>query len=240
MDSKIDQVADALVHSPLTRLDQVIGLVWAIYPGDIEIARALDALEVAGMPRQNRSRLSTALRSSSLVSRGGRAASVRLNPKHKPKLDAQYGPIVGQPRTISVPDSGAVLPSWTVPLDRRYIERIVAQVNEGYTAGHYDAAAVLLRRLSESLIIECYVRLGRQSEIQTDSAFYMLDPLLAYFQADKQITKSRNLIRHLRKIKEVGDTAAHSRSYITKQADIDDIKFDARRALNELSILAGL
>jgi hypothetical protein len=240
MDIKIDEVADALVHSPLTRLHQVVGLVWAIYPGEIEIARALDALEGAGMPRQNRSRLSTALRSSSLVSRGARAASVRLNPKHKPKLDAQYGPIVGPARKITVRDNGAVIPSGTVPLDRRYIERIVAQVNEGYTAGHYDSAAVLLRRLSESLIIECYVRLGRQSEIQMDSSFFMLDSLLAYFQADKQIAKSRNLVRHLRKIKEVGDTAAHSRSYITKQADIDDIKFDARRALSELAVLAGL
>lgn len=240
MDNDVQQVANALVHSSLSRVDQVIGIVWAVYPRDIEIARALDVLESAGMPRQNRSRLSTSLRSSSLVSRGASATALRLNPRHKPKLDTQYAPIVGRPRVISVRDSEAVLPSGTLPLERKYVERLVAQVNEGYTAGHYDSAAVLLRRLSESLIIECYVRLGRESEIRTDSAFYMLDQLLTHFQSDKQITKSRNLVRHLRKIKDLGDTAAHSRNYITKRADIDDIKFDARRALNELAVLAAL
>ena len=41
-------------------------------------------------------------------------------------------------------------------------------------------------------------------------------------------------------IKQLGDTAAHDRVYITRQGDIDDIKQKYRRLLQELLSLSGI
>jgi hypothetical protein len=240
VDSVSSSFAYALVHSPLQRRDQIVGLVWQAYPAAAHFDHVLDLLESSGMPRQNRSRVKSALKSSGLVSQGTNPRTLRINPRHKDRLDKLYRPILGLPQPIEVCDSEAPVPAGTLPLDRAYIRRIVEQVNEGYFARHYDSAAVMLRRLVESLVIETYVYSGRQGEIRRGSAFLMLDQLILAFDKDGSIVKSRNLVTQLRKVKDVGDSAAHSRTYVTKKADVDDIKFDARRALSELSVLAGL
>ena len=232
--------ANTLVHSALPRRDQVLGLVWQAYPSDVPFDAVIALLESEGMPKQNRSRLRAALRGSGLVSQGVSRRHVRINPRHKARLDGIYIPLAGVHRRIEVRDSEAPLPVGTLPLTRDYIRKIVDQINEGYVASHYDAVAVMLRRLAESLTIECYVARGSQATIQRGASFLMLDELIGTLQNDVVIARSRNLVRQLRRIKDVGDTAAHSRSYVTKKADIDDIKFDARRAVSELSVLAGL
>jgi hypothetical protein len=98
----------------------------------------------------------------------------------------------------------------------------------------------MLRRLTESLLIECYRHVSREADLRQNGKMQMLDGLITTFAADTTIGKSRNLIAQLRKIKELGDNAAHNRTYITKKADIEDIKADARRCLSEMGHLAGL
>ena len=41
-------------------------------------------------------------------------------------------------------------------------------------------------------------------------------------------------------VKRLGDTAAHDRTYITQQVDIDDLKARYRKLVAELLVLAGV
>ena len=49
-----------------------------------------------------------------------------------------------------------VLPHAIVKGTRGYIERVVFQINGCYEKGWFDGCAVMMRRLIETLIIECF------------------------------------------------------------------------------------
>jgi hypothetical protein len=51
---------------------------------------------------------------------------------------------------------------------------------------------------------------------------------------------ARGTPRVLERIKAVGDTAAHDKTYITTATDIDDFSHDFRRVISELMHLAGI
>jgi hypothetical protein len=44
----------------------------------------------------------------------------------------------------------------------------------------------------------------------------------------------------MKNIKDIGDTAAHDRTYITQQTDIDDLKSKYRRLIKELLVLSKI
>src|SRR5690606_39642177 len=63
---------------------------------------------------------------------------------------------------------------------RGYIERVAEQVNGCYEYGFYDGASVLVRRLIETLLIECYRHLKIEASIkQSDGNFPMLAGILS-------------------------------------------------------------
>ncbi len=232
--------ARKLAHADLTRIEQAIGLISYHYPDECDFGRIVDALEAAGISSQNRARLKEALNASPFVSKGKARNSFRANARHIVQLRGKFGPIVGAPTEIAVDDAIALIPKGTLSLNRRYVSEIVRQANEGYAAGHFDSVAVMLRRLAESLLIECYIHAKREAEIKVNGNFMMLDALIKTFDADTFFNKSRNLVKPLRQLKDVGDTAAHDRNYITKKADIEHIKLESRRCISELATLAGL
>ncbi len=132
-----------------------------------------------------------------------------------------------------------VPPEW-VTGTRTYLEQMVYQINAAYDWGMYDASAVLQRRLMESLIIEIYIHEKRHHDIQTGGAFFMLERLIAHITSDKQVSLSRNSPKTMYEVKQLGDTAAHDRTYITPQVDIDDLKPKYRRMIQELLAKAGI
>jgi len=232
--------ARKLAHADLTRLDQAVGLIWSLYPEECDFGEMVDALEIAGVSGQNRTRLKNSLIASPLVSKGKARNAFRANAKHVGKLREKFGPIVGAPTDIIVDDATALIPNGTLSLDRKYLSEIVRQVNEGYVSKHFDSVAVMLRRLAESLLIEVYIHAKQEAAIKSNGNFMMFDALIRAFDADATFNKSRNLVKPLRQIKEVGDTAAHDRNYITRKADIEHIKLESRRCISELAALAGL
>src|SRR5580704_13703212 len=66
------------------------------------------------------------------------------------------------PKTFVPPSEGTrpasefLLPHALVRGTRGYIERVVFQVNGCYEKGWFDGCAVMMRRLMETLIIECF------------------------------------------------------------------------------------
>ena len=118
---------------------------------------------------------------------------------------------------------------------------MVYQINATYEYGMFDACAVLCRRLMESLIIEIYIHEKKHSDIQHDGVFFMLDRLIVHLGDDQNIHLSRNTkLKPCAKLSSSGDTAAHDRTYITPQIDIDDVKARYRRLTKELLLVSGV
>jgi hypothetical protein len=190
-----------------------------------------------GFPRPNVTRLEKDLRRSPFTIRGHRKGTFQLDTRRITELDASYKTLVG---TQTVQVQGSIIPTEWVAGTRKYLEQLVYQINGCYESGFYDAAAALCRRLMESLIIEIYIHSGRHHEIQNNGSFLPLERLIAHVVADKTVALNRNSPKTMQEIKQIGDTAAHDRVYITPRVDMDDLKLRYRRLIQEFLGLAGI
>lgn len=124
---------------------------------------------------------------------------------------------------------------------RGYLEQLVHQINGAYANGWYDASAVMIRRLVETLIIEVFEKHGIASKIQNANGdFFYLRDLISVLVAEKTWNLSRNAKAALPRLKDVGDMSAHSRRFIAHRQDIDKLISDLRVVIQELVTLAHL
>ncbi|MFH1813041.1 MAG: DUF4145 domain-containing protein [Pseudomonadota bacterium] len=124
---------------------------------------------------------------------------------------------------------------------RGYLERLVHQINGTYSNGWYDASAVMIRRLVETLIIEVFEKHGIASKIQNSAGdFFYLRDLINTLVSDKTWNLSKNTKAALPRLKDVGDMSAHSRRFIAQRQDIDRLVSDLRVVIQELVSLAHL
>jgi len=233
--------ARALAQRQLSHRDRAVALLW--YYRHTQEYEERSASELAtdlhdeGFPKPNVTRLAMDLTRSRDTARGKRLGTFQVDVRRVSALDETYLPLLG---TKQVKVSGAVLPADAVAGTRGYLEQLAHQINGTYDCGFFDACAVLCRRLMESLIIEVYVHLGRQNEIQQSGVFASLDRLVAHIKGDRSVALGRTTPKTMDDVKQLGDTAAHDRTYITPQVDIDDVKARYRRLIAELQRFAGI
>ncbi|HEL4163761.1 TPA: hypothetical protein UM336_001200 [Stenotrophomonas maltophilia] len=145
------------------------------------------------------------------------------------------------------PEEGAPSPDDHVVMfslvrnSRGYIERVVHQINGAYANGWYDACAVMIRRLVETLIIESFEKHGISDKIKGASGdFLFLRDLITVTLAEASWNLSRNTKQALPRLKDVGDLSAHSRRYIAQRKDIDKLVQDLRVVVQEFVTVAEL
>lgn len=127
---------------------------------------------------------------------------------------------------------------------RGYIESVCKQLNGCFRASYYDAAAVMLRRLLETLIIEAYEYLKRQNEIQDGGGnYFMLKDLVERACGEKGHT-GLNLGRDskitLKEARDIGNWSAHARRYNAIAADLTKIQSGVRVAVQDIIHIANL
>jgi len=231
----------AITGRGVTHASRVIALLW--YYRETQEFEERSANELAndlldeGFPKPNVTRLKDELRRSRYVVRGRRAKTFQIDARKLEELEERYGQLLNL-RKVTV--SSSVLPTEWFQGTRPYLERMAHQINGSYEYGFYDACAVLARRLVESLLIEVYISSGRQAEIQTNGVFLPLERLISYIRTDAAITLGRNSPKTMTEIKQLGDTAAHDRTYITEQLDLDDAKARYRKLVKELMVASGI
>lgn len=230
-----------LANRDVSHVERAVALLW--YYRQSQEFEERTASELAadlhgeGFPRPNVTRLRANLARSRFTIRGRRPETFQIDVRRLEELDQDYSELLGV-RKVEV--SGAVLPPETVAGTRAYLEQLVYQINGSYDFGFYDASAVLCRRLMESLIIEVYVSRSRHREIQQNGVFRQLEALLAHIKRDGSISLARGSAKTMDEIKQLGDTAAHDRTYVTHQSDIDDLRSRYRRLISELLALSGV
>ncbi|WP_198783262.1 DUF4145 domain-containing protein [Shewanella putrefaciens] len=124
---------------------------------------------------------------------------------------------------------------------RGYIEKLSHQINGTYENGWYDSCAVMIRRLIETLIIECFESKGIANKIQnSDGDFLYLSDLISAALSESSWNIGRNAKKSLKALKDIGDKSAHSRRFIAQRRDIDNVMADIRNVVQELIFLASL
>ncbi|MGD1120309.1 MAG: hypothetical protein ABR886_12655 [Dehalococcoidales bacterium] len=134
-----------------------------------------------------------------------------------------------------------VFPNTLVKDTRDYVEKVAFQINGAYASGWYDACAVMIRRLIETLIIECFESYKIEEKIKTQNDEYLhLGDLITQTLGEKSWTIGRNAKAALPRLKSIGDLSAHSRRYIAHREDVDKVIPDIRCVVQELVYLARL
>jgi hypothetical protein len=123
---------------------------------------------------------------------------------------------------------------------RPYIEKVARQACGCYDFGWYDGAAVMARRLLETLIIELFEEKKLDNKIKkTDGSFHFLSGLISVLLAETSFNIGRNTKKALPLLKDLGDQSAHSRRYTARQQDLDSVKRELRITIEELVHLIG-
>lgn len=235
------QFAKAIARLELSHTQRAVALLWFYRHSQQYEERSASELASdlhdEGFPKPNVTRLAAELRKSRDTAQGKRPGTFQIDLRRVAILEEEFLPLLGQ-KQIEV--SEAILPKDLVIGTRSYIEQLAHQINGTYDYRFFDACAVLCRRLMESLIIDIYLHLGRQAEIQQDGHFIPLERLLAHIKGNRALALSRGTPKTMEEIKQLGDTAAHDRTYITTQQDIDDVKLRYRKMIADLLALARI
>lgn len=163
--------------------------------------------------------------------------AVSLARKLREELPLRYVP----PSDGTRPKSEMVLPHSLVKDTRGYIERIVYQVNGCYECGWYDACAVMMRRLLETLIIEVFEHHRITAKIKNSNGdFLHLADLISATISQTTWNLGRNTKQALPRLKSLGDQSAHSRRFVAHREDVDMVQADFRTVAQELLFLAEL
>lgn len=119
-----------------------------------------------------------------------------------------------------------------------YIRKITEEMCCCYDEGLYNACLVLMRRLFETLIIECYERYGNSHEIKdANGNFFYLSDLIPLFLQSNHWSLSRNFEKNIKLVKRYGDLSAHNRRFLAKKYEIDNFKFELRQCLQEIILI---
>jgi len=136
-------------------------------------------------------------------------------------------------------ESEKVIPMSLVRNTRGYIKQVANQINGCYEKGWYDACAVMIRRLVETLLIEAFESKGIENKIMNSQGdFLVLDEIIGKTLAESTWNLSRNTKKALPKLKKIGDYSAHSRRYNAHFKDIELLVDDIRILVQEFIYMA--
>jgi hypothetical protein len=156
-------------------------------------------------------------------------------------IDVDVRRELGPPEEGRYSNTQVVVPRSLVRGTRGYIEKVANQVNGCYENGWYDACAVMLRRLIETLIIEAFEKHSIAHRIKNPQGdFLYLRDLITCSLGETAWNLSRNCKQALPKLKDIGDKSAHSRRYVAQRGDLEPLLSDVRLVVQELIFLAGL
>jgi hypothetical protein len=234
-----DFVHSIAIEAGLSEVDLVVRAAWFLRTTsrqtNIPLDQAVGFLkEWSIRPNINVSRLKVKLRQSRQVSFQANGM-LHIPTNTMRQLDQSYIQLLKIPPP-EIHDN--VLQVGDFVSSRAYVSELVRQINGAHQFGLFDCCAVIMRRLAEVLIIDAYTSKGEDHLIRDhDDNLKMMNGLINALKSGQTFKLSRNSPKYLEDLKTLGDTAAHSRNYITKRKDIDDFAQKFRMLIEELKNL---
>jgi len=242
----LEQFCVALHNLPLSHAEKPLAILWFSEKEDpgkkLTAGWLAKIIHNSGIGNPHSTQLGQAIKKTKLAHTSPSGFS--LKPTAKAGIEKWLAPILG-PQKPSVDQNMGFLPEPIWLHTRPYIEKIAQEINGCYQFGFYNGAAVLLRRLVETLLVEAYEHLKRQQEIKDSNDNYRtLRDIISHAVGTSGLSlgrESRNTLKDgLNDAKTIGDRSAHNRRYTTNKPDLDKIQSGVRLVVDELIQLAQL
>lgn len=123
----------------------------------------------------------------------------------------------------------------SIPNTPFYLWKISEQMCACYDKKLYTACFAMMRKLVETLIIECYEKNKLQKDIiGEDGNYFSLSTLIDKYVNCNIMNASKNLKESFKNIKYFGDLSVHNRKFFAKKDDIDKLKNSLRQSVQEI------
>jgi hypothetical protein len=238
----IGEFCGRLEKLDLDQTQQALAILWFYDEKKPDIVMSAGQLSriifETGLGSPHSTRLSERIKRSGAVISSSKG--FRLKGLARSEIREKLRPILGAAKP-EVDQELGYLPEDVWKNTRGYVEKVCVQLNGCFQFGFYDAASAMIRRLIETLIIECYEHLGRESEIkESDGNYMMLKGLVSRANDTGGLTLGRDAKKALEQVKELGDRSAHNRRYNAVPADLQKVQSGVRVAVDEMIALAEL
>jgi hypothetical protein len=244
MHLSLDDFCEVVKKSNRKNVDKALAVLWYFDRDQPGIAKTAGELtKVLGdhhIGTPNQTLLAEAIRRTKLAdaSKGG----FSLKPGSR-KVIREWLPELQGIQPAMDHDSG-YLPEPIWKNTRGYIEEVCRELNGSFKHAYYNAAAVMLRRLLETLIIEAYEHLNRETEIKDGGGNYLMLGDLAERACGESGHKGLNLGRDSKKAlkdaRNVGNWSAHARRFLAHAGDLTRLQTGMRLLVQELIQIADL
>jgi hypothetical protein len=192
-----------------------------------------------GFARPNASRLKDKILRSSDFIRGTKPGLFRLSQKKYSNLKTKF-PDLSDSEEINSDDS--LLPEILLHESKRqYLIKIAQQINSAYENNLFDACSLMMRRLLEILIIQCFEAENIPDQIKDEEGNYQnLKTLINKIKSKPEIKLSPEAKKEIDTFRELGNLSAHRIKYNCRRDDIRNLKLEYRAIVEELLYLAKL
>jgi hypothetical protein len=138
-------------------------------------------------------------------------------------------------KPIDLKPSNSLFPLSIFDNTRRYLSDFSKEASVCYDFGLYTSCLFMLRKITETLIIELYESKGIESKIKNNKGdYFQLSDLIASATNEPSWKLTKIVKENLPKIKLLADSSVHSKRFSAKLPDIDGIKTNVRIAFEEL------
>src|SRR6185437_7069093 len=224
MHLSLDDFCEAVKKSGRTNAQKALNILWYFDQQQPDVAKTSGQLTKLlgdhhiGTP--NQTALAEAIRKTKLANES--RVGFSLKPGSRKIIREWLPELEGIQPTMDHASGYLPEPIWKNT--RGYIEAVCRQLNGCFHNAYYDAAAVMLRRLLETLIIEAYEHVGRETEIRDGGSNYLMLAELAERACGENGYAGLNLGRDskkaLKEARSVGNWSAHARRFLAHSGDL--------------------
>lgn len=138
-------------------------------------------------------------------------------------------------KPVELKPSNSLFPLSIFESTRKYLTDFSKEASCCYDFGLFTSCLFMLRKITETLIIELYESKGIQSKIKNGNGDYFQLRDLINAVTNEPTWKLTKIVRgDLPKIKLLADSSVHSKRFTATKHDIDEIKINVRIVFEEL------
>jgi hypothetical protein len=244
MHLSIDSFCEVVKNSSKSNAEKALALLWYFDCEQPDIAKTSGQLtKILGdhhIGTPNQTALAEAIRKTKLANESRIGFSLKPGSR---KIIREWLPDLDgiQP---AIDHISGYLPEPIWKNTRGYIEEVCRELNGSFHHAYYNSAAVMLRRLLETLIIEAYEHLSREAEIKDGGGNYLMLSDLAERvcgeNGHRGINLGRDSKKALKEARNVGNWSAHARRFLAHAGDLTKFQTGMRLLVQELIQIAEL
>lgn len=138
-------------------------------------------------------------------------------------------------RPVELSPSNSLFPQSIFQNTRGYLIEFAKEASNCYDLGLYNSCLFMLRKITETLIIELFESKSIQSKIKNANGdYFQLSELVKSVINEPSWKLTKIVKENLPKIKLLADSSVHSKRFSAKKPDIEDIKTNMRITFEEL------